>query len=141
MCWSRLWSGHKVRFSQLRHRVPYTMFFFGFGLWCTECVSTINIKDPPPPLHPPHNCLMDMVKGATRFRCMDFEVIFCECILSLFSSPPLLVDELLFRCEYHYPGVLFHVVFVRDNADVGLHAAGWSLGGPRRCTRLKIFIH
>ncbi len=33
MCWSRLWSGHKVRlYSQLRHRVPYTMIFFGLRL-------------------------------------------------------------------------------------------------------------
>ncbi len=32
---SRLWSGHEVSlytYSQLRHRIPYTMFFFGFGL-------------------------------------------------------------------------------------------------------------
>ncbi len=31
MCWSRLWSGHKVN----RNRVTYTMVFFGFGLWTT----------------------------------------------------------------------------------------------------------
>ena len=68
---------------------------------------------------------------------MDLEVIFFECILYyVFSAPPLLLEGLLFRREYHYPGVLFHVVFVRDNADVGLHKAGWSLRGPRRCIRL-----
>ncbi len=32
MCWSRLWSGHKVSL-YIQHRVPYNMFFFGSGLW------------------------------------------------------------------------------------------------------------
>ncbi len=36
MCWSRLWSGREVRYSQHRQRVPYTMFSFGFGLWCSD---------------------------------------------------------------------------------------------------------
>jgi hypothetical protein len=35
MCWNRLWSGHIWGYkSQLRHRVPHTVFFLGLGLSC-----------------------------------------------------------------------------------------------------------
>jgi hypothetical protein len=36
-----VWSGHKVDviYNKLQHRVPYTMFFFGFGLRTTLIVS------------------------------------------------------------------------------------------------------
>jgi hypothetical protein len=39
MCWSLEWTYIGWGYSQLRHEVPNTMFFFVFGLCCAACES------------------------------------------------------------------------------------------------------
>jgi hypothetical protein len=35
--WPQSWLWDKVSYNQLRHRVPYTMFFYEYSLCCAEC--------------------------------------------------------------------------------------------------------
>jgi hypothetical protein len=50
MCWSRHWSQRKVKFSHLRHRVPYTMFlleYCTFSEYCAHCARAAYFSGDP----------------------------------------------------------------------------------------------